>query len=454
MKVLCGNMSVLDEDGAFLILGLGKTGLASIDWLRRYQSKRTLYTWDDQHKKSSHALSLSFLDDIPWHLIKAVVQSPGVPFLPHNAHPVTQQARNHHCPIISDLDLFSSSHKNSCIVGITGTNGKSTTTALTEHILKELGYTAVMGGNIGTPILTLPYLDKQHSAYVIELSSFQLEISSPLPLAVGAWINFSPDHLDWHNGLEAYQHAKRKLFMNTTSAVVGIDDPVSASIFERTRQTHPTLSVTTSPHQEANIRVTPDSLFENNQMIDSITNIPTLRGEHNHQNMGIAYGIARSLGSNPNQTVEAMRTFPGLPHRQEIVGQRKGVLFVNDSKATNAESTRTALKTYEGLHIFWIAGGRAKEHGIIPLLPLPPHIRGVFLIGEAMQKFASDLKNSSIPIFCSEFLNTALEEAYYHAQKDNKPSVVLLSPACASFDQFDNFEQRGDVFRSLVHNLG
>jgi|APCry1669189534_1035231.scaffolds.fasta_scaffold13450_2 UDP-N-acetylmuramoylalanine--D-glutamate ligase len=429
----------------FLILGMARSGQATAGWLKKKGA--TVFTFDDNVLRNQANGGVKNINEIPWDSLTSVIQSPGVSFSFPKPHPFTEKAIAHNIPILCDINLLSISERQSKFIGITGTNGKSTTTALIGHILNQNKRNASVGGNIGIPALSL----EKAGTYVLELSSFQLEISSFLNLDISAWLNISEDHLDRHGTMEAYVRAKENIFQGCKSAVISIDDPFSLSIYQKIKNSQPTISV--SIKTQADVWVSKGILYEGSKNIMDLNPLVTLKGVHNHQNAAVAYATTREYGLSSLEITSALKTFPGLAHRLEIVEKTESTLFVNDSKATNADATACALESYKDYSIYWIAGGRPKSQGIKPLKKHFPKIKHAFLIGEAQDDFAETLGRDVSYLKC-ESLDRALKAAVEKINEDKKvPSVILFSPACASFDQFRDFEERGDIFRNLARSI-
>jgi len=336
-------------------------------------------------------------------------------------------------------------------VAITGTNGKSTTTALIAHILASAGRDVQMGGNIGTAILSLepPAPDRIH---VIELSSFQIDLTPSLDPSLGILLNITPDHLDRHGTLDAYAAIKERLVAGADRAIVGIDDDLSRAIAESRTGALVRVHVGTPEAGFDGICAHDGAVYgADGARLADLTGIGSLRGAHNWQNAAVAAACVRALAVSDADLVAGLRSFPGLPHRMEEVGRRGRVLFVNDSKATNADSTEKALTAFRDIH--WILGGKAKDGGIFPLVPYFERVAHAYLIGAASDAFAATLEGA-VPYTRCGTLDVAVEKAAENAAASGAPEpVVLLSPACASYDQFRNFEIRGDRFRELVRGL-
>ncbi len=443
----------------YVVFGLARSGMATVQWL--LDKGAHVIAIDQQKHLLQQALEkgAKTLDatDIDWASVTALVQSPGIPWKP-NVHPITQKALDYGVPVLSDCDLLRRNNPDAHFVGITGTNGKSTTTAWVGHILKSAGRPVAIGGNIGKPALSLPQLD-QNGIYVLELSSFQLDLSPSLNLDIAALINVGEDHLDRHGSMESYVSAKKNIFnvLDVSQVkIIGVDDSYSQQIYDDLCKDHLLVPISTKTSTKQGVYV------EKNQLIDDmmgqktpvldLTQVERLKGSHNHQNMAIAYAICRSLGLSIEETVKGIITFPGLMHRQEWVADVKGVCFINDSKGTNAEATAKALDTFDT--IYWIVGGEDKSDGIEPLLPYFPKVQQAFLIGAASKRFAKTL-DGKVKYTVSKDLDVAVHDAFSAARKSDsrKKPVVLLSPACASYDQFLDFEHRGDSFKELVVEL-
>jgi len=391
------------------------------------------------------------------------VLSPGIPHSFPEPHPAVTRARDAGAAIIGDLELLGRAQPEARYIGITGTNGKSTTTALIGHILAAAGQRVEVGGNLGTPALSLAPLGRDGS-YVIEASSFQLELITTLAFDIALLLNITPDHLDRHGTMEGYVAAKRHIFARqnkAATAIVGVDDAICRDLCDELRRTSPARVVPISVLQPVSGGVYVDQGW----LVDAMGGQPVrvldlglaerLPGAHNWQNAAAAYAVARASGVEAPAVTAAICSFPGLAHRQELVDTIDGIRYINDSKATNADATEKALLCYQA--IYWIAGGLPKAGGITPLAPYFGRLRHAFLIGRATEEFAATL-DGSVPFSRCGDLATALAMASVQARRDGVPgAVVLLSPACASYDQFANFEERGDRFRELVaerHGLG
>ncbi len=445
------------------VLGLGVSGLSAATALQ--QAGARVQPWDDSPDRRDSAAAQGLhptdLNDADFTAISTLVLSPGIPHGHPHSHPIIDRARDAGCEIVCDLELLTRSEMDARYLGITGTNGKSTTTALIGHVLSELGVASAIGGNIGAPGLGLPAMG--HSGvYVLELSSYQLELLPSAVFDVAILLNITPDHLDRHGGMDGYVAAKQRIFAGQTAsdtAIVGIDDEPSAAIFNdlRTGSDAHIVPLSTRDTCPGGIYVGGGWLIDDRQNtaepVLELASLETLPGAHNAQNVAAAYAAATVIAGAAAETeraalIAAIRSFPGLAHRQELVGFRKSVRFVNDSKATNAEAAAHALAAYD--NIIWIAGGIAKDGGIASLDGLFDHIDHACLIGDAAGAFAETL-DGHVPHTISGDLDTALADAARLA--GDGPATVLLSPACASFDQFASFEARGDAFKITVHTL-
>jgi len=447
---------------SFLVVGFGRSGCSAAMALRA--GGACVSVWDDNPDKRSKAeslgLSIISIETADLHSIDNIIWSPGVPHTQPQPHHLADKAKDAGHILRCDIDLLATAQPSAKFIGITGTNGKSTTTALTGHVLKAAGRNISIGGNLGMPVLDLDPLGAE-GIYVLELSSYQTELTPHLSCSTATLLNIASDHLDRHGGLEGYIAAKTLLFKNQgrgATAIVGLDDPISRDIFSalKKRQDITVIGISRSPETDARVSVREGILVDklDNDCIEitNLNDIASLPGEHNWQNAASSYAIARTHGVSPSDIVSAFKTFPGLPHRQEIVGTVTGVTFVNDSKATNADAAANALACYS--YIYWIAGGQEKEGGISSLSSVLTRIRHAFLIGDAATSFSLVLQAAGVAVSRHESLEDAVKQAGKQAFEDAvSPATVLLSPACASFDMFENFEKRGEVFRNTVHTL-
>ncbi len=433
------------------VLGLARSGLATLAALKAGGAHS--FGWDDGEKTRAACAAEGFdvvaPDHWPWAQLSALVPSPGIP----TSHKLFAQARSAGAEIIGEIELLQRARPAARYVGITGTNGKSTTTALIAHIVRQANLPVEVGGNLGTPALALKSLGAD-GVYVIELSSFQLDLTNALSVDVAVLLNITPDHLDRHGSMDNYIAAKRKIFRagRLKHAIIGIDDEPSRAI--ATALAKDGIAVKTISVGRANdtgIAVIDGVMHEAGRAIFDLRPAEALPGAHNWQNAGAAYAATRALGIETDTIKSAMLSFPGLAHRIETVATLKGVRYINDSKATNADAAARALACFET--IYWIAGGRAKAGGIASLEPWFDRIACAYLIGEAESEFAATLEGR-VRYRRAGNLGAALNAARDDAEREGRPNpVVLLSPACASYDQFANFEGRGETFRTLVQAM-
>lgn len=443
------------------ILGLARSGLAAAAALRHAGAVVT--AWDDaparRETAADQGITLLRPDQVDWPSQHAVLLSPGIPHKFPVPHPAAAAAQAAGVPLISDIDLLIQARPDCRFVGITGTNGKSTTTALIAHILTQAGWPCQVGGNIGQAALGLNDVPAG-ATYILELSSYQLELMPNSHIDISVLLNITPDHLDRHGGMDGYIAAKTQIFANapdTALAIISADDPyccqISADLRAAGRRVIP-LSVTGA--LTGGIWASEAAIFDTRaeapeQIALALAELPRLPGRHNAQNIIAAIAAVTSLGLSLSDTISGLRSFPGLAHRQEFIGEMNGIRYINDSKATNADAVERALVCYE--NIYWIAGGVAKSDGIDPLAPYFDKIRRAYLIGSAAQRFAQTL-GARVPHLICESLHAALAQAQDAATVDPAPSkVILLSPACAAFDQFRDFEDRGDQFRASVFEI-
>lgn len=449
------------KDRSYAVLGLARSGLSAARALT--DSGATVLAWDDKQATREQAqavgVPLQPLDEIAWQGMEGLVLSPGIPHSFPKPHPVTAAAQAAGVALISDVELLAQAAPQARFVGITGTNGKSTTTALIGHLLAQAGAEVAVGGNLGQAVLTLPALGVG-GIYVLELSSYQLELVHSLTCDVALLLNITADHLDRHGGFEGYISAKKRIFRNQGAghtAIVGVDEEPGRQVAAALEQESAlrVLRLSVERHLPGGLYLDAGWLVDDcagkAERLVETASLPRLPGNHNAQNIAAAYAACRALGFPRETLLAALASFPGLAHRQELVAEHQGLRFVNDSKATNAEAAAKALSSYDA--IYWIAGGRAKEGGLSGLEPLFPRIRHAFLIGEAQQDFARVLAGKVTADCCGE-MATAVRSAAKAARKEGiEGAVVLLSPACASFDQYPDFEARGEAFRAAVAAL-
>lgn len=445
------------------VLGLGRTGLATARALS--EGGAEVFLWDDSAAKREEAKNAGFqIRDFSSAGVEgfaALVVSPGVPFTHPAPHTAIVRARAQNVEIIGDIEIFArliaAAQPKPKIVGVTGTNGKSTTTTLIGHLLKEAGLKVAVGGNIGFAVLDLEPLSEVQ-VYVLELSSYQLDLTESLKPNVSVLLNITPDHIDRHGDMDGYIAAKMRIFARQSVgdvAVVGIDDLHTADICTgicgggEVKPIPVSVGKTLSRGVFVIDGVMYDGTASKAGRVCDLKEFPRLPGAHNWQNAAAAYATGRALGVDAAILSAGLKNFRGLAHRMEEVGSLNGIRFINDSKATNAEAAARALGSYD--RIYWIAGGRPKTGGIGTLEPYFNKIAKAYLIGEAADAFARTLEGKVIYEKCG-VIEKAVDRAVQDAMKDGrKDVVVLLSPACASFDQFTDFEARGEAFRHAVN---
>jgi UDP-N-acetylmuramoylalanine--D-glutamate ligase len=446
------------------VFGLARSGIAAA--LALTAGGARVHAWDDKPESRAAAeaagVALSDINARDWRDLAALVLAPGIPLTHPKPHRVVELARAVGVPIIGDIELFARAvmaqpaHQRPKIIAITGTNGKSTTTAMIGHILAEAGRDVHVGGNIGVGVLAL---DDLHAGavYVLELSSFQLDLTETLRPDAAILLNITPDHLDRHGTLANYVAAKKRIFANQGAgdwAIVGVDTPESAELCTGLMRT--ALHVAPISNIQAlgrGVSVLGGKLYDaldgRARLVCDLSGFDALPGRHNHQNAAAAYAAARAVGLSSHDAVDGLRSFPGLAHRLQTIAVIDGVRFVNDSKATNADAAAQALSAYPRVH--WIAGGLAKDGGISALARFFPGLACAYLIGQAGDGFAASI-GAAAPIVRAGDLETATREAFARARAEGG-GIVLLSPAAASFDQFADFEARGEAFGAIVAAL-
>ncbi len=440
------------------VVGLGGSGLLSAKALLAGGAQ--VVAWDDGEAARENAVhagvEVQDLRAADWSGFAALVLSPGIPLTHPAPHWSVLAAHAAGVPVTGDVDLFFKERAARCpsapVLAITGTNGKSTTTALAAHAMKAMGVEIAMGGNIGVPVLNLP-MPELHRRYVIECSSYQIDLAAHLTPTVGVHLNLSEDHLDRHGSMENYAAIKKRLVAASGHAVVGVDDLMSARMadeLEREGQNVSRISAVHTVHEGVYAVGSAIWLARDGAQakLFDLGGVPSLKGAHNAQNVCAVVASLLKLGMDPTKLADAICSFPGLAHRMEPVSTFKGVSFVNDSKATNADAAARALGSFD--RIYWIAGGRAKSDGIDPLNGFFPQIVKTYLIGEAQDRFAGALEGK-VAYVRADTIERAVVLAAQDALADgHEGACVLLSPACASWDQFKSFEARGDAFKRAV----
>lgn len=453
------------------VMGLGKSGLATATALRA--AGADVRAWDDgaAGRASAEAAGFALVDLHQANLgeLEELIWSPGIPHSFPAPNPVAIRAREAGLRLVCDVDVLARAEQSATYVGITGTNGKSTTTTLIEHVLIAAGRTAVAGGNLGAAALSLPPMGET-GIYVIEMSSYQLELSPAVTFDVAVMLNVTPDHLVRHGGMDGYIAAKAHIFDRQgpgQTAIIGIDDEYCRDLHRQLlghANGRDVIAVSVNPptEQDGTGVYVPGIYVIDGWLIDQrdpgaarrivdLATLPTLMGQHNHQNAACAYATCAALGIPVDVIIAAMATFPGLAHRQQTIATLNGVRFVNDSKATNADATARALATFEPIH--WILGGQSKDTGLAGLESYMDRISHAYLIGDATDSFAVWLERHGVPFTRCGTLDVATDAAATAALAAGRDSTVLLSPACASWDQFKSFEHRGDSFAQAVRDI-
>jgi UDP-N-acetylmuramoylalanine--D-glutamate ligase len=436
---------------AVLVQGLGLTGIAVAAELARRGVK--VLAWDDKpENRATLPGGVELASATPdWSAIEAVIKSPGIPM----SHAMVKAAQAAGVTIMGDMDLLwrREQGRGTKFIGITGTNGKSTTTALIGHILKNAGVPVAVGGNIGEPVLGLPELP-EGGWYVLEMSSFQLETLSELKADGAMLLNLTPDHLDRHGDMNGYLAAKLRLFdraQESAVKVLGIDSAPLKALVRKGGFTSVSVTGELASYQVDDV----GELWRGDKLMGDVSVFERLPGAHNWQNIACAYALLKGLKLvNDAEFFTGVQTFTGLPHRLERVRDIANIGFINDSKATNGDSVVPALKSFAD--IFWICGGRPKSDGLEGVINagVLGSVRAAFTIGEAGHDFAMALRGQGVQAYECDTLDKAIRDAYAAAKQSSfdKP-VVLLSPACASYDQFRNYEQRGEAFTKVVRGL-
>jgi UDP-N-acetylmuramoylalanine--D-glutamate ligase len=456
-----GNTAHMKDN--FGVFGLARSGISTIKFL--LNKNKQVIAWDDnplaiekvknEYPELSH--SLIPIKDPKWHEIRILVLSPGIPlYYPTPAH-IVNLARKFNIKIMGDIELLYENNKDARYIGITGTNGKSTTTALTNFIFSNYYSDKVcMGGNIGKPVLDLPQLTKD-GHYILEVSSYQLDLLDQTKFDTAILLNITKDHIDRHGNIENYIEAKKRIFKYQSKdsiAIIGIDNQITNKIYQELLiNKHPAkiIPISTSKILSEGVSVVNNKLYFANQQFELACD-QYLPGRHNAENIAASFAAAISSGIPANEIIKSINSFTGLKHRLEFVTSVNNIMFINDSKATNAEATENALNAFD--NIYWIAGGVPKEGGIESLAKLFHKLKHTFLIGQATDEFALTLDKYGVPYTKCGDLKNAINIAYNMASTESAIyPVILLSPACASFDQWRDFEQRGNAFCSLANKI-
>lgn len=444
------------------VVGLGKSGSSVVKAL--HAGGAIIYAWDDgdagRQAVANEIVAPSVMispEQMPWAEMECLVLAAGIPLTHPTPHRVVGMAKAVNCPIVCDVELLYLAKSNCRFVGITGTNGKSTTTTLIHHILSEAGMETDVGGNLGFAALSLKELSDD-GIYVIEMSSYQLDLVKDTHFNSAVWLNITPDHLDRHGGIEGYVRAKTHIFRHQgkgDTVAIGVDDDHSRGVYEHLKaqgEIEHVEPISCKKELSEGVTVLDGVIIDKRggkEERHALGQLPYLPGQHNAQNIAAAYVATASMGVDADIIVRAVQSFKGLRHRIQLVRKKDGVLFVNDSKATNADAAEKALLAYD--NVYWIAGGIEKEGGIDMLKPYFHKIKKAYLMGECEEKFAKTLEGKT-EVECFHTLEKATAAAARDALAQGS-GVVLLSPACASFDQWKSFEARGDAFCEMVENL-
>lgn len=459
------------------VFGLGRSNLSAIEALNFSGAKVIAYDDNTENRKRAKKRNIFIQDlrEIDWSKIDSFLLSPGVALHYPASHWSVMCARAHNVEIIGDIELFLRERdaflkKNQLsefdcpFVAITGTNGKSTTTDLTNYLLKKTNFDVQMGGNIGIPILSLePFV--KNRIYVIECSSFQIDLTPSFHPTIGVLLNITPDHIDRHGSYKIYEKVKSRVIFEACESIIALDDKntekIAEEFFEKNLKNKKLTKLSTFKELDDGYFLSDKKLCSKSAEIGlkkqyaTLANIFSLQGRHNAQNALAALAVFNILTNWQKKTQNSLQKifneYQSLPHRMEFVGRKGKITFINDSKATNAQSSAAALESFE--NIYWIAGGVAKEEGIEPLKPFFSKIKKAYLIGESQNLFAKTIEDK-IPFCFSETLRDAVFLAYEDSKKNESlESVILLSPSCASYDMFSDYEERGEAFKKVVFQI-
>lgn len=433
------------------ILGLGKTGISVFKFLQN--NNRSIICYDDNNVNCDNFSAqfgenyIANLEDDAWTKCNKIIISPGIPRL----HKIFDIAKKYDINIASDMELFLQNNPSAELVLITGTNGKSTTTALVGHILQQNGYDFIVGGNIGIPVLDLP---QGKAGYVLELSSFQLELLGALEAKVSVITNITPDHLDRHGTMEEYIRIKKKILMHEGFKVLGIDNEITADIYNNLKTSEPEKVIGFSAMRNHDEVISCIQNIINDDFFDqkkyTMPETASLVGLHNAQNISASFAVCRALGVQGDDIIRSILTFPGLEHRMQFIQKIGQISVYNDSKATNTDSAKASLSSLK--NIFWLVGGVFKEEEFILGDNELKNIRKAYIFGKDKEIFVKYLTGKKEYIIAQDMEN-ALQEAYKDAITFNGECNILLAPACASFDQFKSYEDRGNQFVKFIKNI-
>jgi UDP-N-acetylmuramoylalanine--D-glutamate ligase len=425
-----------------LVVGYGVSGKSAYNFLQD-RGHRALAIDDSSAVGAPHTMR-----DAEWKNIDFVVKSPSVPIMRHNRHASVTMANEFQIPVLSTFDIFRIYNPDAKLIAVTGTNGKSTTTSLIFHILKEMGVSVRMGGNIG-----IPYFDMgKGEYYVLEMSSYELASSSLLDFQIACVLNIEPDHYEFHGAFENYISAKHAALDHSAFKIISFEDRRTMSKYSASQDA---VIVSTSNNPNADMYIHEDALIdrESKRVLLDFAGITNLLGRHNRQNIEMAYSVCRRLGASHQEIVRGINSFKPLPHRMNVIRKIDNVTFVNDSKATNPSSAAKALATFVGQEIYWLVGGRSKSVDPLPYVnDYLTGVRKIYLFGESVDEFEAAFANRKQTVMC-DTMDDALRRAYQDAGYEHGPAVVLLSPMCSSFDQFKSYEHRGDEFTKAVLEL-
>ena len=441
------------------VLGLGKTGLESIKAL--LAADAMVYAWDNDKNKviavkkiiqSKHVVFSDVIDPVDVKKTDFVIVSPGVPCNFPEPHKIFKYCKHYNIPIKTDIDLLFEACPQAQYIGVTGTNGKSTTASLIQHILSANNHNSVLGGNIGIPVLSLPHLNEPSTNYVLEVSSYQLELLDNIKFNIAVLLGITPDHLDRYKSFDDYKKTKLKIFQNQTSsdfAIISIDTDTNKDAYYelKTNCLQKLVPISSDAILDSGISIVDGKLYDNYFEYDTLPlSLPqSLVGQHNAENIAATYATTKILKLNTQEILQATNSFKGLSHRMEVVLQNDNLIFINDSKATNIAATSKALDSCQNIH--WIAGGIFKEKDIFDLDIHLKNVKHCYLVGRDAQKFIKLLQKHNISYTLSESIKNALMQIKERVHA----GTVLLSPACSSFDQWENFEERGNAFKELVN---
>ena len=442
-----------------LIIGLARSGIAAIKSLHAAGSR--ILIWDDNEKirddialqfnRDGIELQIAEIDEEVIKSLDIIMMSPGIPLYYPKVSNTYSLAIQHNIPLYCDIEFLYQQQSKASFIGVTGTNGKSTTTALINHILKSSKIVSDIGGNIGIPALELKAFDKKDQFYVLELSSYQLDLIDKAHFDIAVCLSITPDHIDRHGSLERYIEAKEKIFSRQKKgdiSIISLDNSIGDILINQIKKQESTIiPISTEQKVENGISVINGILYDNLKSHKSydVKDIPSLLGEHNGENIAAAFATATCCGIVPEDIISYIKTYKALPHRMDFFHQSGDLKFINDSKATNSDSSYWAIKSLD--EIYWIVGGICKDIGIQVISPFFDKIEHAYLIGESADRFAQTLDKYGSSFTIAGSLENAISLIKSH---NPKKGIVLLSPACSSFDQWKNFEERGDAFIRLV----